>query len=133
MVSGKLGSLRIENAIRLLPKVGCQKSILFQAHRQLWIFGIFEILVCLRTCFFLFITNFFPFFLKRNRQPATYYYANLPGTEYSFAYSLSDTDMVKFSIISFSILFFSLFFYRVFERFQSHPIYQNMTRAILIS
>ena len=31
---------------------------------------------------------------KRNIQPATYYYASLKGTDYSFAYSLADTDMV---------------------------------------
>lgn len=32
---------------------------------------------------------------KKNVQPATYYYANLIGSDYSFAYSLSDTDMVS--------------------------------------
>ena len=31
---------------------------------------------------------------KKNVQPATYYYASLEGSDYSFAYSLSDTDMV---------------------------------------
>lgn len=30
---------------------------------------------------------------KKNVQPATYYYANLNGSDYSFSYSLSDTDM----------------------------------------
>ena len=32
---------------------------------------------------------------KKNVQPATYYYASLIGSDYSFAYSLSDTDMVN--------------------------------------
>lgn len=31
--------------------------------------------------------------LQRNVQPATYYFASLEGSDYSFAYSLSDTDM----------------------------------------
>lgn len=33
--------------------------------------------------------------MQKNVQPATYYYANLIGSDYSFAYSLSDTDMVR--------------------------------------
>ena len=36
---------------------------------------------------------------KKNVQPATYYYASLNGSDYSFAYSLSDSDMVIISTI----------------------------------